>query len=44
MCADSDLIDESGSVASIQDRRITMLDVLAALESPDTETQFYDDW
>mgnify|MGYP000566127509 CR=1 FL=1 len=39
-----DLINESEPVPTIAGRRISMLDVLAALESPDPEAQFYDDW
>ena len=39
-----DLINESEPVPTIAGRRIDMLDVMAALESPDPEEQFYDDW
>jgi len=43
MC-DSELIDESEPVPTIAGRRIDMLDVMAAMENPDPEEQFYDDW
>lgn len=39
-----DVIDESAPVPSIRGRRIDMLDVMAALESPDPEEQFYEEW
>lgn len=39
-----DLINKSGAVPAIAGRRINMFDVMAALESPNPESQLYEDW
>lgn len=40
----SDFINDSLTPPVISGRRISVIDVMAALESPDPESQLYDSW
>lgn len=39
-----EIINESGEIPTISNRRITVFDFIAALNTPDSKIQLYDEW